>query len=99
MCKEDIIRGLQGIIGQTLNMGLILLAQDETPMELTVIDVAPITSVAGLSTPIDVISPNANYVINWVILPSSVPNQIPQNFLPTVPHHPWAKTKIGSLIQ
>jgi hypothetical protein len=90
----DIIRGLHGTIGH--NVGLTLSAQDETPMEFIVIDIA--LTLAGPPTPIGVISLNANYVINWVTLPSFVPNQIHQMFLPTMPYHPWTKKKIGSLI-
>jgi hypothetical protein len=94
----DVTRDLHGTIGHTLNVGLTLSVQDKILMELTVIDAAQITIVAGPLISIGGISLNANFVISLVTLPSSVPTQIPQIFLQTVPHHPRAKTKIGSLI-
>jgi len=98
MCKKDIIRDPHGTIGNTLNVGLTLSVQDEILMGLTVTNAAQITTLAGPVISIGAISPNANFVISLVTLPSSASTQIPQIFLQTVPRHSWAKIKICSLI-
>ena len=57
-------------MGQTLTVGLKVLAHAETQMEPNVMDAAPTTLLVGPTIPIGVKSPNANFVTNWATLPS-----------------------------
>ena len=79
-------------------MSLKVLNQAVTQMEPNVIDVGPTTTLGGLTTPIDVTSPNVKFVTNWATLQSPVLNSI-HRMPPSIVLQPLlARTKIGYLV-